>query len=364
MIQDSSPSVAIVGSGPSGCYVAQYLRKHFKESRITIFDSLPIPYGLVRFGVAPDHLGTKAVTQQFDRLFEREGVTFIGDTDIGKDKSLTQLLAEFDIVVLALGLGADRKIGIPGENLAGVFGSGRLTRLINSHPRESENGVSIGSELVIVGQGNVAMDLIRLILMSSQELIDYGVAENVAKVFGSKKSIRIHVIGRSLIGNAKFDSAMIQELAKSKDVKFYADSTFSKASDLVTQKRINAIESLVATSNINAKREVAFYFGWKTCEIRGSSKVQSIILESIIGEKLELSADTVISAIGFEEAENSAIQLQDLLTEKSDLEHGFVFNRLYCVGWLRRGPQGTIPVNRLDAKIVSARIVADYNKKY
>ena len=363
MTQDLKPSVAIIGGGPSGCYMAQFLRRHFKDAQITIFDSLPVPYGLVRFGVAPDHLGTKAVAQQFDRLFEREGVKFVGNTEIGTKLSLQELQEKFEIVVLALGLSADRKMGIPGENLAGVYGSGMITRLINSHPHESVENVAVGSEIVVIGHGNVAIDLVRLSLMSSEDLVNLGIPRNVADEIGSGAAIRIHVVGRSEISNAKFDTTMVRELAKFEDVKFISDSTIKKDQDPEIQKRITAIESLEKASNPEAKREVIFHFGWEPFDINGTASVQSAKFKSTRGQLLQLSADTIYSAIGFEEDCDAPIKLREILSDQSDLSRGFVSDGLYCVGWLRRGPQGTIPTNRLDAKMVSEQIVADFTQK-
>lgn len=363
MAKESIPSVAIVGSGPSGCYLAQFLRKEYKESRITIFDSLPVPYGLVRYGVAPDHVGTKAVTGQFDRLFEREGVEFIGNTQIGKDKPLQEVIKEYDVVVLAAGLGGDRKIGISGENLEGIYGAGRITRLINSHPLETIQGIEVGSVLAIVGHGNVAIDLVRLSLVNSQELISLGVNQNVAEVIASSTLSQIHVVGRSGIENAKFDPAMIRELGKIPNVRFFSDTKIASHVDTGAIKRIEAIRALVDSSPSHATRTVSFYFGWRPVEIRGTSTVQEIVFTSNSGKILKLPADTVYTAIGFEQAVNASIRIEDFISRESDLEHGFILDGLYCVGWLRRGPQGTIPVNRTDAKKVSERIIQDFEKK-
>jgi ferredoxin--NADP+ reductase len=362
MAQESTPSVAIVGAGPSGCYLAQFLRKEFKESRITIFDSLPVPYGLIRYGVAPDHVGTKAVAGQFDRLFEREGVEFIGSSHIGRDKPLCELMEEYDIVVLAAGLAGDRKLGISGENLEGIYGAGRITRLINSHPLETIQGIDVGSTLTIVGHGNVAIDLLRLSLMNSEKLTSLGVDQNVADVIASKALRQIHIVGRSGIENAKFDAAMISELGKIPNVRFFSDARITTHVNPEAQKRIKAISVLVEASDSLAERTVNFHFGWNPVEIRGTSTVQEVVFESSLGRILELSVDSVYTAVGFVQAENSSICIEDLLTTSSDLEHGFILDGLYCVGWLRRGPQGTIPVNRMDAKKISERIVQDFQK--
>lgn len=127
------PAIAIVGAGPSGCFVAQALLKLRPDARVVILDALPVPYGLVRYGVAPDHQGTKAITRQFDRLFERQGVIFAGNVRLGRDVTLDALRAGFDAVVLATGLHDDRRLGVPGEDLAGVHGSGAVTQIGRAH---------------------------------------------------------------------------------------------------------------------------------------------------------------------------------------------------------------------------------------
>src|SRR6478609_3075307 len=140
-----APTIAIVGSGPSGCYVAQFLRKRWRAAEIVIFDRLDHPYGLVNYGVALDHPGTKAVARQFDRLFDKDGVRFAGEVEVGTDVMLEELRSPFDVVVLASGLHGDRPLGVPGAELPSVLGSGRLTRLINGHPDEIADGLRLGS---------------------------------------------------------------------------------------------------------------------------------------------------------------------------------------------------------------------------
>ncbi|MEY4494236.1 MAG: hypothetical protein RL570_351 [Actinomycetota bacterium] len=364
MSSASDPSIAIIGSGPSGCYTAQFLRKRFPSSLITIFDRLPMPYGLVRFGVAPDHAGTKAVTQQFDRLFARDGVKFVGNTEVGKDTSLEEIRTKFDIVVLATGLSADRSLGLTGENLPGVYGSGRVTRLINGHPEESIQGIELGSRLVIVGQGNVAIDLIRLSLTHADQLIEVGVDKDVAGLISSGNLKRIEVVGRSGIENAKFDVAMIKELIKIPDVRFTSDAVVTEGFDAETQKRVDAISALVENSPRDASREVNFHFGWTPLEISGQQKVETIkFIAKDNRTDLSLSTDAIFTAIGFTESELSSIKRDAHISSATNLERGFLDDGLYCVGWLRRGPQGTIPANRADAKLVSDAIIQDFENK-
>jgi ferredoxin--NADP+ reductase len=362
MLSDSSPSFAIVGSGPSGCYTAQFLRKAFPESRISIFDRLQTPFGLLKYGVAPDHIGTKAITLQFERLFERDAVSFVGGTEIGVDISLDELREEFEVVVLATGLSQDRPLTVPGGSLAGIYGSGRITRLFNGHPEESLKGVSVGERLVIIGHGNVAIDLIRLSLLGAEQLTDFGVDQGVANALSGPQIREIHVVGRSPVGAAKFDIAMINELAKIPDVKFLSDTAEVTDERSDASLRFEAICKLVRESNPDANRQVIFHFGWTPSLLGGDSKVQFIEFTGTdwMG-KLRIHTDTIFSAIGFMEHHGSAIRRADLITNQTDLASGYLSEGLYCVGWFKRGPQGTIPANRTDAKLVSDRIVEDLN---
>ena len=361
-------TIAIVGSGPSGCYISQFLRKKFPHSELVIFDRLEHPYGLVRYGVAPDHPGTKAVAQQFDRLFETGGVRFVGQTEIGRDISMDALRAAFDIVVLATGLSADRPLGISGSDLSGVFGSGRVTRFINGHPEETATGLLFGSHLTIVGHGNVSLDIMRILLTHPEDLRGHGVAENVLAAFAASPVQHIDIVGRSAPGLAKFDTAMVRELAKIANVRFVAHglpAEFQPVEGADVAKH-DAIVALAAGSPKDAARIVHFYFGYAPASVNGLNAVESITFRSTsapagtaaTGETLELPTDAVFTAIGFAEAEGASVKRDDHTSIHTNLETGLLDDGVYCVGWLRRGPTGTIPANRADAKMVAGTIAA------
>jgi ferredoxin--NADP+ reductase len=357
----TAPTVAIVGSGPSGCYLAQFLRKRWADAEITIFDRLETPYGLVRYGVAPDHVGTKAVAKQFDRLFERDNVRFLGNVEIGTDFTLDQLTEACDIVVLATGLHGDRKLMIPGSDLVGVYGSGRITRLINDHPEESANGVNLGKNVTIVGQGNVSIDLVRLLLSSADDLRRHGVHEDVIALFHEGPVTHIDVVGRSAPHLAKYDSAMIRELVKLPGVKFHADLPEAGAAveDKEALAKLDALGVLIDAAEETLTRSVRFHFGWGPKAITGEERVTGIEFQAAddVSRELQLKADAVITAIGFTEQTSAVLRREHHESEESNLETGYLSPGLYCVGWLRRGPQGTIPANRADAKMVAEVII-------
>lgn len=361
VVSDPSPTIAIVGSGPSGCYLAQFLRKRWNESEITIFDRLETPYGLVRYGVAPDHIGTKAVAKQFDRLFERDGVRFVGNVEIGTDYTLDQIKEAFDIVVLATGLHGDRDIAVPGANLDGVYGSGEITRLINGHPEESHENVHLGSAITIVGQGNVSIDLVRLLLSSPSELRQHGVHDSVIDCIEQGQISHIDVVGRSAAHLAKYDAAMIRELVKLPQVRFYADvpPAGSDIEDKEELAKLDALGVLVSNAEDQHASSVRFHFGWTPREITGSGRVSGMNFENVRdpSKALTLETDSVITAIGFTEKPDAVLRRKHHETPETKLEQGYLSPGLYCVGWLRRGPQGTIPANRADAKMVADVII-------
>lgn len=362
----AGPQIAIVGAGPAGCYTAQFLRKRWPDAGITIFDRHAEPYGLIRYGVAPDHLGTKAISKQFDRLFSRDRVHFVSGIDVGTDVSLEQLRVDFDVVVLATGLWQDRTIegfhtvdGVPAP--AGVYGAGYLTRLINGHPDETSASLRIGRRTVVVGNGNVAVDLVRLMLSSPAVLRSHGVSDDVIRALTEGPLEHVHVVGRSPLEQAKFDPAMVRELAKLPDVRFTADSIAAERMAAAAEApTIAAVRGLVDGSPEIAGRSVSFHFGWTPERVRGGKRVEEALFRSTHEQDtLTLAVDSVCTAIGFTEASDAVLRRDTVASSTSDLTRGQLAEGLYCVGWFRRGPVGTIPANRADARIVADTIITD-----
>ncbi len=365
-----APRIAIVGSGPSGCYTAQFLRKRWADADIVMFDKLETPFGLIRYGVAPDHLGTKGIAKQFERLFARDSVRFVPGVEVGRDVPLEDLRSEYDAVVLATGLWADRTIdgfhdaaGIPTH--AGVYGSGQLTRMINGHPARQSALVRLGRRTVIVGNGNVAVDLVRLMLTPPAELEALRVPEDSVRAIHGGPLERIDVVGRSGASRAKFDTAMIRELGKLPDVRFTSETVEAEAGIAEEDAaKVAALAGLVASSDPDARREVRFHFGWTPDRLNGEYVVEEAVFRDTTGARpaLILPADSVCTAVGFTEVADDVLLRSALESESSDLERGVLADGVYCVGWLRRGPVGTIPANRIDARLVADTIISDIER--
>ena len=344
----AAPRIAIVGAGPAGCFTAQALRRRFPAAELEVLDALPVPYGLVRSGVAADHPGTKSVARQFDRLFQHEGVRFRGSVRVGDDVPLDAVREAYDAVVLATGLRADRPLGVPGDSLAGIHGAGRITRLLNAHADEGE-APSLGERVVVVGLGNVAMDVVRMLARDAEGLggtdVDDEAHERLAAAVRT-----IHVVGRSAPSDARFDPVMVRELASLPGVAHRVHGVALDAIEAGKDARADAVRGLVAEPAAAPRVEVHWWFGLSPERIDGDGRAELAVFRGADGE-IALEADAIVTAVGFAASD-------DCLAEPGAHPSGRVEPGLYTAGWLRRGPRGTIPDQRTDAREL-ARLVAD-----
>lgn len=364
------PSIAIVGSGPSGCYLAQSLRKAWPEAAITVFDQLACPFGLVRYGVAADHQNTKAVTRQFERLFTTDNVQFAGNVRIGDDLSLEQLRESFDIVAFATGLHANRSLGVEGDDLDRVYRAGDITRALNAHPEAAEARFDFGDTVTVIGNGNVAIDIVRFLSKLPGDYEGSDVHDPIVEAYTAHPAHTLNVVGRSALAEAKFDAAMIRELGKIDGVRFTSDTdpaTVAPSDDRHAQARVDALSELLALSGENPARvTVNFCFGWSPEQITREGDVLNVTFVATPGARdasaeLVIQSDSVVTAIGFElEADAAQVFAGTGLNLDPTPETGRLANGLYRTGWFKRGPRGTIPENRSDAKAVAEEIIADW----
>lgn len=351
------PTVAIVGSGPSGCYVSQFLAKRWPEAEITIFETLPTPYGLIRYGVAADHQGAKTVTRQFDRLFTRAGVRFAGNITVGRDVTFDLLVENFDIVVVATGLPTDRTLDIPQHPASRVLGAGTLLRALNGFPsreRRTDDGgdlAPLGSHLTVVGMGNVSVDVIRLLSKKPENLIGSDIDDELLAQLRAGAPLTFDVLGRSPAAEAKFDLAMMRELIELPDLKIHvtgvADGDHSPAAQLL--RPFTAAQTGPSTAPHH--QQLNLHFGLipdRIDAVHGQTVVRTCRRSD--NKPVSFAADTVITAIGFTHARPD---------DNACTPTAWAGQNVYRVGWFSRGAIGTIPENRKDAQRVAEAIVDD-----
>jgi ferredoxin--NADP+ reductase len=333
--------VAIVGAGPSGFYAADGLLRGRPDLRIDIIDRLPTPFGLVRAGVAPDHQGTKAVVRQFDKLLDQPDVRFAGNLDIGRDLTWDELVEAYDAVIVATGMVIDRKLGIPGEELPQVWGSWRFVGWLNGHPDFREGpDLSAVKSVAVIGNGNVALDVARLLAKTPDEMAKSDIVPEAAAAIAAAPLTDIHVIGRRGAEQASFTTNELAEMGRLARAVSVADASVL---DAVAPAADPTPERLRKAKNIETLKGFAAHRpGEKPVTVHFRFHATPLAIRP--GE-IELStgtipADLVVTCIGY--------------TGEAFPEADGVF----AVGWARRGPSGTIPTNRADSHAVAKDVIA------
>jgi ferredoxin/flavodoxin---NADP+ reductase len=350
------PHIAIVGAGPSGLFAAQNLRRLVADAAIDVFDRLPVPFGLIRYGVAADHQGVKAIARQFERLFEREGVHFFGNVHVGRDIKVAELTEFYDVVLLAAGLAGDRRLGIEGESLPGVSCAGPLTRWLNSHPDESAFRPKLGARVVVIGNGNVALDIARLLLKTPEELHGSDLHSDRIAYLQNEGIRDVEIVGRGGPGSARFNPAMLKQLASLGGVRISVDwpAQGQVRSEDSSAACIAALHAIDGHGSETAPRGLRFRFNLVPVAIEGTDRVTGVRFSA--GDDLQsIPTDSVITAVGFVPDKNIPAHLPRGAGGEIMSQHQ---SRVFTAGWFGRGPRGTIADNRLDARVVAESIAA------
>jgi NADPH-dependent glutamate synthase beta subunit-like oxidoreductase len=365
---------AVVGSGPAGFYTAEALAKAYGENaRIDILDRYPVPYGLIRFGVAPDHQSLKAVSKRYDKVAESAGVDFIGNVTVGADISIAELLGLYDAVILATGAPHDRNLGIPGEDLPGVVGSAEFVGWYNGHPDFADLDPPLdGTHAAVIGNGNVALDCARILSKTRHEFEASDIVGHALEALDQAAIRTVTILGRRgphQIAMTPKELGELGHLEASSPVVDIADFPPVEADEALEpgqRKSITILREFAATPPDAAKpKRMVFDFFAKPLRIEGDGKAERIVVERTeldekgaargTGETYEIPASLVITAIGY-----SSSPIPDVPFESGKFvnEQGRISDRLYAVGWARRGPTGTIGTNRPDGYEVAEQIAA------
>ncbi|HYX47912.1 MAG TPA: FAD-dependent oxidoreductase [Sphingomicrobium sp.] len=363
---------AVVGSGPAGFYTAEALEKAYgDQARIDILDRYPVPYGLIRFGVAPDHQSLKAVSKRYDKVAESAGVDFIGNISVGRDVSVAELLDLYDAVVLATGAPNDRKLGIPGEELPGVVGSAEFVGWYNGHPEFADLDPFLhGTHAAVVGNGNVALDCARILAKTRHEFEGSDIVGHALDALDASAIRTITILGRrgphqiamtpKELGELGHLEGAVPEIDPGDFPPVAADEPLEPG----LRKSVTLLRGFADLPKDKAKKMVFDFFA-KPLRIEGDRKAERLIVERTeldengsavgTGETYEVPASLVITAIGYSTSPIPEVPFEG---GKFVNDGGRISDRLYAVGWARRGPTGTIGTNRPDGYEVGDQIAA------
>jgi NADPH-dependent glutamate synthase beta subunit-like oxidoreductase len=345
--------IAIVGSGPAGCYLADQLLRIVPGAAIDVIDRLPVPFGLVRYGVAPDHQSTKAVSRILDRVLAHKQVNFFGNVEVGKDVLLADLLTYYDAVVLATGAEKDRRLGIPGEELPGVVGSGSFVYWYNGHPDATPPPLHNVRSAVVIGNGNVAIDVARVLAKTPEELKGSDLSPEITELLAAQPLETIHIVGRRGAAEAKFSPHEVAVLGTLQRAGAHVVDAGELVGDSPT---VNSLKTLEGAERGDAPLTINFHFGLTPIAFTGTERVQRARFRKSDGTECEIPADLVVTCIGYE-----SLPCCEATPRNGNFENeeGKIRDRLYVVGWAKRGPSGVIASSRADAQLVAQKIAKE-----
>ncbi len=366
-------SVAVVGSGPAGMYLVEALQRLVPAPlAIDVIDRLPTPFGLVRSGVAPDHASVKAVSQRFEQAFAKPAVRYLGGIEIDRTLPLDRLRSLYDAVVLACGCPVDKSLDIPGDQLPGVWGSARFTGWYNVHPDHAALEIEqLPETVVVIGNGNVAIDVARLLTKPADALAATDISPATLELLRRSQVRKVVLAGRRGAADARFSVKELEELGEAADVTISLPpgNSFPHAEAIAglpapKASMLGALQRYAGAPGLGKDREINLQFLARPVQIIGLGRVQEVRFERMRaeGERIEgtgtffqIACGAVIACIGYQVRPLGSLKIDERRGAFAN-EDGRIAEHLYCTGWARRGPSGTIATNRSDAAQIAQRI--------
>lgn len=370
--------VAVVGSGPAGYYTAEALAKQFGDQvQVDIIDCLPTPYGLIRAGVAPDHQSIKAVYKRYEGTSLAGNVRFVGNVLVGRDVLIDELLAMYNAVVLATGAPHDRPLGVEGDEIPGVIGSAAFVGWYNGHPEFAGLAPPLGIDTaVVVGVGNVALDVARILAKTPAEFDGSDIVGHALDALKDHRLKRIVILGRRgphQIQMTPKELGELGHLTRAAPIVDPADlppESEDAALDPGQRKSVTHLRNFAANRR-EAEVVVDFDFFARPVRVEGKGHVERVIVERTAlnekggavgtGEEYAIPCGMVVSCIGYRTPPIPGVPYDEDLGRfaNDDGRIAMASGRLYCVGWAKRGPTGTIGTNRPDGFLIAEHIAAD-----
>ena len=375
----STYKIAIVGAGPAGYFTAQAFQNAQTDKLIFTIDMierLPTPWGLVRSGVAPDHPKIKTVSKVFEKIAKMESFSLFANVELGKDISLKDLRERYDAVVLATGSPKGRKLSIPGEELSNCISAAEFVPWYNAHPDYVDVEVDLNCDTaVIIGAGNVAMDIARLLSIDPSELDPTDIAEHALLRFKQSKIRKVIICGRRGAEHAAFTAPELRDLSKLKNTDVYIDSDqinqalfrFEQRGEVEKDLKNNleTMRLIAEHDKKSVQRKLEIKFLSAPIEIKGSTKVEEIIFGinevkdgTVIStnQTFAIKAGLVITAIGYDVVGYTGVNIENgRITNIA----GHVEHNIYVTGWAKRGPVGVIGTNKSDSNDVVELIISN-----
>ena len=359
--------VAIVGAGPAGYFAAQALQNQQNEERtfaIDMIERLPTPWGLVRSGVAPDHPKIKTVSKVFEKIAADPNFRLFANVEIGSEISVAQLQEKYDAVVIATGSHLGKTLGIPGENLPGSLSAADFVPWYNAHPDYVDVKVPMDCDTaVVIGAGNVAMDVARMLALEPSELDPTDTADHAIDAFKASAVRDVYISARRGPEHAAFTSPELRELPKLEHTnvvinKEDIDAAIVRAGaepEKDVKSNLDAMLLIAQSQKSEHERTMRFLFQHTPKQILGTDRVEGVVYSTPNGD-VTVKCGLVITAIGYQAAGIDGVPYENGKVVNSD---GRVSENLYVVGWAKRGPSGVIGTNKSDAAAVVELMIAD-----
>lgn len=381
--------VAVIGSGPAGVYAAAALTRAGNSGppafTVDVYDRLPAPYGLVRYGVAPDHVKMKAVIPALEKVLEHPAVRFLGNVEIGVDLTADDLRQHYDALIFAHGAAVDRKLGIDGEDLPGSFSATEFVAWYSGHPDAQIDAFTLHARSVaVIGVGNVAVDVARVLARSAEDLRPTDVPDHVLDVLRASHVTDVHIFGRRGPAQAKFTTKELRELGELDGVDVIVhpeDLVLDEASkealedSKVLQRNLEVLTGWAEREPTGAPRRLHLRFLLRPAELLGGREVTGIRLErnrldgsggvTGTGEMVDVDVEMVLRSVGYRglalpglpfDQRSGVIPNADGRVLSDD---GAPVPGLYVTGWIKRGPTGVIGTNKHDANSTVESLLAD-----
>ncbi len=359
--------VAIVGAGPAGYFAAQALQNLTNDDQvfeIDMIERLPTPWGLVRSGVAPDHPKIKTVSKVFEKIATAENFRLFANVEIGSDVTVAELQEKYDAVIIATGSSIGKKLGIPGEDLRGSLSAAAFVPWYNAHPDFVGVDTPLDADTaVVIGAGNVAMDVARMLALEPTELDPTDTADHAIDAFKQSNIRKVYISARRGPEHAAFTSPELRELPKLE----HTNVVIRKEDIEVAIVRAGSEPEKDVKSNLDAmlliaenpksehERTMEFLFQHTPKEILGTDRVEGVVYSTPNGD-VTIKCGLVITAIGYQAQGIDGVPYENGKVVNTD---GRVKDNLYVVGWAKRGPSGVIGTNKSDAAAVIELLASD-----